>query len=361
MQNKKGNVAVITVIIVIVAITAGVIGWMFAKISQAPVQKMVENQSVSPDSTTQQFRDATPIQQDTIVRSQQNDTTNSNSSEIVNSYLQKCLEDDCGLFIKETNKIVKVVMNDNGQSLVILNSDGSNEQILVERKFAEFDGRVMDIIGYSNNGKYVYYSPEQPDGLGGAYIFSGVFGGMNKVDVETKKVTAILTTENTGAIYNVSKDGEWVAYETYAGGDVPYYYPRLNKKAVDFNGLILKNINNEDDRKIAHRKGYIRFGNSIFSPDSSKVAYEEEKGTNPDARQYDAIVENVGDGNSRAIFENCSLAASEWQKNTSSWIDDRYLLISCSDKNYYRVDTANNNKKEKVELTPEMRKWNVFN
>lgn len=36
MQNKKGDAVVIAIIIVIVAITAGVIGWMFAKKSQTP-------------------------------------------------------------------------------------------------------------------------------------------------------------------------------------------------------------------------------------------------------------------------------------------------------------------------------------
>jgi hypothetical protein len=38
-QNKKGNIAVTTIIIVIVAITAGIIGWMFAKKSQAPISQ----------------------------------------------------------------------------------------------------------------------------------------------------------------------------------------------------------------------------------------------------------------------------------------------------------------------------------
>ena len=36
-DRKKGNIAVITIIIVIVAITAGVIGYLFAKKTQTPV------------------------------------------------------------------------------------------------------------------------------------------------------------------------------------------------------------------------------------------------------------------------------------------------------------------------------------
>jgi hypothetical protein len=44
MKNKKGNVAVIALIIVIVAITAGAIGWIFAKKAQEPSQKAVVTQ-----------------------------------------------------------------------------------------------------------------------------------------------------------------------------------------------------------------------------------------------------------------------------------------------------------------------------
>jgi len=44
MKNKKGNVAVITIIIVIVAITAGVIGWLIARTTQAPALQPVATQ-----------------------------------------------------------------------------------------------------------------------------------------------------------------------------------------------------------------------------------------------------------------------------------------------------------------------------
>jgi hypothetical protein len=51
MKNKRGNVAVITIIIVIVAITAGAIGWMFATKSQAPVQQAAVIQPISVEKT----------------------------------------------------------------------------------------------------------------------------------------------------------------------------------------------------------------------------------------------------------------------------------------------------------------------
>jgi lipopolysaccharide export LptBFGC system permease protein LptF len=52
MKNKKGNVAVIAIIIVIVAITAGVIGWMFAKKSQVSVQEIKPATQLVSDNET---------------------------------------------------------------------------------------------------------------------------------------------------------------------------------------------------------------------------------------------------------------------------------------------------------------------
>ena len=53
MKNKKGNIAVIAIIIVIVAITAGVSSWMFAKKSQIPTPQVVATQPTVPVAQTQ--------------------------------------------------------------------------------------------------------------------------------------------------------------------------------------------------------------------------------------------------------------------------------------------------------------------
>lgn len=53
MKNKKGNVAVIALIIVIVAITASVVTWLVATKSQAPIQQVAVTQP-APVSQTQQ-------------------------------------------------------------------------------------------------------------------------------------------------------------------------------------------------------------------------------------------------------------------------------------------------------------------
>ncbi|HPN54671.1 MAG TPA: hypothetical protein PLB52_01950 [Candidatus Moranbacteria bacterium] len=59
MKNKKGNIVVITVIIIIVAITAGVIGWLFAKKSQMPIQQNITQKpaTTSTISTQSQVQD----------------------------------------------------------------------------------------------------------------------------------------------------------------------------------------------------------------------------------------------------------------------------------------------------------------
>lgn len=47
MKNKKGNVLIIAIIIAIVALTAGVVGYLFAKKTQAPVAVPVATQPVA--------------------------------------------------------------------------------------------------------------------------------------------------------------------------------------------------------------------------------------------------------------------------------------------------------------------------
>lgn len=53
MKNKKGNVAVIAIIIVVVAITAGVIGWLLSNRNQTPVQQAAVTQPAPVKSVTQ--------------------------------------------------------------------------------------------------------------------------------------------------------------------------------------------------------------------------------------------------------------------------------------------------------------------
>lgn len=59
MKNKQGNITAVAIIVVIVAITAGVVGWMFAKRSQAPDQTL--QPAAQPDITTTKPEATTPI------------------------------------------------------------------------------------------------------------------------------------------------------------------------------------------------------------------------------------------------------------------------------------------------------------
>lgn len=53
MKNKKGNIAIISVIVAVAAITAGIVGWMLAKKSQVPVQQTTITQPPTPAAQTQ--------------------------------------------------------------------------------------------------------------------------------------------------------------------------------------------------------------------------------------------------------------------------------------------------------------------
>jgi hypothetical protein len=63
MKNKKGNVAVIAIVIVIVAITAGVIGYLFANKKQVPVQQETIKTVQQPAQATAQTTQIQPVAQ----------------------------------------------------------------------------------------------------------------------------------------------------------------------------------------------------------------------------------------------------------------------------------------------------------
>lgn len=65
MQNKIGNVAIVTIIIVIFIITIGIIGWMFTKKTQAPAQQTVQNKPASQTQETkpQEIKDQNQAQE----------------------------------------------------------------------------------------------------------------------------------------------------------------------------------------------------------------------------------------------------------------------------------------------------------
>ncbi|MEI7425464.1 MAG: hypothetical protein WCK16_00865 [Candidatus Moraniibacteriota bacterium] len=65
MKNKRGNVAVIALIIVIVAITTGVITWLIATKTQAPVQQAVVTQPAPVAKTQPVVQSTTPTAQST--------------------------------------------------------------------------------------------------------------------------------------------------------------------------------------------------------------------------------------------------------------------------------------------------------
>jgi hypothetical protein len=59
MKNKRGNITVIALIIVIVAITTAIITWLVATKTQAPVQQAVVTQPTTPVAKTQPVAPAT--------------------------------------------------------------------------------------------------------------------------------------------------------------------------------------------------------------------------------------------------------------------------------------------------------------
>lgn len=139
MQNKKGNVTVIAIII-IVSITAGIIGWMFAKKTQAPIQQsavmqpttpVAQNQSVV--STTQPVTNQEPV--DKPIDETANWQTYSNAKYgIEMKYPQanwKIYSDDNSVFIEK--KVISKKEKETGSNGAIINTskhERTAEQII---------------------------------------------------------------------------------------------------------------------------------------------------------------------------------------------------------------------------------------
>jgi len=64
MENKKGNIVVVAIIIVIVAITFGAIGWLIARKTQAPVQN-IQTAAPQPSMPVVQTQPNTTISETT--------------------------------------------------------------------------------------------------------------------------------------------------------------------------------------------------------------------------------------------------------------------------------------------------------
>jgi hypothetical protein len=74
MKNKKGNVAMIVLIVVIVAITAGAVGWMFAKKAQLSQPQVAITQPIAPVAKTQPVpTQPAPVSESGVLQTYQND------------------------------------------------------------------------------------------------------------------------------------------------------------------------------------------------------------------------------------------------------------------------------------------------
>lgn len=85
-MKKKGNVAVIAIIIVIVAVTAGAVGRIFVKKTQAPIQQVATNQSIAPVAQTEPTTPATLKSTAQTIQTQSSDKSSFKSDEKGNFY-----------------------------------------------------------------------------------------------------------------------------------------------------------------------------------------------------------------------------------------------------------------------------------
>lgn len=100
MKNKKGNVAVFAIIVVVVAITAGIIGWMFAKKSQLTTQQQAVALQQLAKSSQQPATQPTP--EGPIIQDKSDDVSKIKTS---CAEAQEALE---GMWVDTQDKYIKI-------------------------------------------------------------------------------------------------------------------------------------------------------------------------------------------------------------------------------------------------------------
>ena len=156
MQNKKGNVAVIAIVIVIVAITAGIVGWMFAKksetsVSQTPPQQEVDGSQVK--NVAEEQKPAVPAQE-VVDQSRFNDIDRLCQQNSIQDYGK--VDSNKDILVYETECIVKLYPNNGTDSLIryyVRDADGTfNKKIYSVLNKESFGGGTYgEIKGFQDD------------------------------------------------------------------------------------------------------------------------------------------------------------------------------------------------------------------
>lgn len=191
MQNKKGNVAVIATIIVIVAITVSVITWLVANKIQAPAQQTI-TQSTTPASVAQ-----APTQS---VATQSAPTTASvneaaNWKLYTNDKYKVSFKYPADLSIKDQNELIdkKSKFDDR---LVYITLEGYSEKYNIQSMamtITNNDNTAFNEADYRTGNKFAEKDLNIPDGkfivndsysdANGNYFFSATFIGNDYIYV----------------------------------------------------------------------------------------------------------------------------------------------------------------------------------
>jgi hypothetical protein len=194
MKNKQGNVAVIAIIIVIVAITSGAIGWLFAKITQAPTTQTAAIQSAIPDTPIAQTQPAgqsstqttqpvaQPIPTDKAATWQTYTNTQYSFTLQIpadwKGYTVKCQKEECDFTVPKLDEVFKIIIYTKAEWAKYQNSTGDQVNSS-EEKLGE-------------NSKYVYAFGQPPLLAGGNLPDDNVLAAQLK-EVDSIKKTFIIT------------------------------------------------------------------------------------------------------------------------------------------------------------------------
>ncbi len=207
MKNKQGNVAVIALIVVIVAITASVITWLIATRTQAPAPQVAVSQPTAPVAQMQPVaKPTTPTTQATNLSATNPDEENSLSA--------------CGITVTLKNKLPVKTTSGNSEGIIwnqmTIGGDMPNSRLEIDCT-AKNKNPQTDLDKLNNDASYVL--GVQSDGA-------------NKADKALYKVFDGITISKISNLYSAMNRGYRTGSETigFSNEDWVYTFSFMNPK-----------------------------------------------------------------------------------------------------------------------------------
>lgn len=282
MPNQKGNITLIILGIVAIAIVAGGVGYFVAKKPSQKEEQKQEKQIIQQQAQQEQQKSISEMTEQKTQQSEVKDEMTNNvvpENQIPKITFSLKNKGNCNLPAK--NPVFNILSN----NVIIGEVEGANCE-------------SGESIVLAQNQKNVYFSMP-PGGLGG-YILFPIYSNLYRINLNNNQISKIISTGFRD--YDFSSDLSKVVYNGFF--------------SVNEQGLILFDLSADKEIKTyRYPEGYTQFGSFKFSPDESSVAFVAADG--PVNEKSAVYVISLNNGNLKLILEksNHIFKIEGWSNN----------------------------------------------